>query len=587
LSKDGIGADSLLATMHDSPERTTRRASARRRLRPLLISALLVLLLPASGLATSGAKAVNKQILSYTKINFSYQIFYLSPSGSQLKPLITWSAPARSAVESPDGSQIAFVSTRADGAWNVYLASADGKTVRQLTNDPNREALSARWSPDGQKIVFTSHGADDTQIRTIRVDGSDETVVTSGSEDVFASYSPDGTQIAFERGVTAKLPEVVSELWKVNADGSNPSVIVSNAKGVCGMPDWSPDGNWIAFCGAGPVGTQDVWIVHPDGSALTDLTPDAEIDLDPAWSNDSQSVLFDRMSTRPTKVWSLFSVSVQGGDPVSFASFPNRFGAISSVGKDGRILLDTQAVLQRYDVCVSTPKRQRCYKNGRSPSLSPDGKRVLFVRDGRLVLSSIASGKTTLLKAAGRSIAYPAWSPNGHSITFLALDGGGVGLFTLDMRGRHKRRLLLREASLGEPDWGKNGLIAYEAYKGAKIAIWVIRPDGRGRRSLISNSGDNSSSRWSPDGNSLAFVSDVSGVDQIYVRRAAGGKARAVTSGDNHKSEPFWSPDGFGVAYTESGGLGDQRFYESAASGSGTTGVLFAVPEVIDHGDWR
>src|SRR5512134_1924466 len=77
-------------------------------------------------------------------------IFSADIAGETIANLTNDPAPDRSPVWSPDGSQIAFASRRADN-WDLYLMRADGGGLRRLTEDAAYDGEPA-WSPDGARI---------------------------------------------------------------------------------------------------------------------------------------------------------------------------------------------------------------------------------------------------------------------------------------------------------------------------------------------------------------------------------------------------------------------------------------------------
>jgi Tol biopolymer transport system component len=146
---------------------------------------------------------------------------------------------------SPDGSKIAFTSSRGGEQSGIYVMNAaNGGQLLRLTGG----GAYPEWSPDGSKIAFTSNRDGDIDIYTMNLDGSGQTSLTNTMEyeGYLFSWSPDGNKIAFESGGN---PDITI----MNADGTERMKLTDNAE----QPVWSPDGNKIAFHRDGEIYTMD------------------------------------------------------------------------------------------------------------------------------------------------------------------------------------------------------------------------------------------------------------------------------------------------------------------------------------------
>ena len=99
--------------------------------------------------------------------------------------------PTRFSVFSPDGSKIAFYSSR-DGNFEIYTMNADGTNPTRLTNNAAND-FGPSWSPDGSKIVFNSSRDGNFEIYTMNADGTSPTRLTNSSTfEAAPVFSPDG-----------------------------------------------------------------------------------------------------------------------------------------------------------------------------------------------------------------------------------------------------------------------------------------------------------------------------------------------------------------------------------------------------------
>ena len=109
-------------------------------------------------------------------------------------------------------------------------------------------------------------------------DGSGETILSSGTRDVFSDWSPDGAKILFTSARDGN--------WKIyvmDADGSNQTRITNDPRRQRN-PVWSPDGREIAFECSREDGTRDIYMMNSDGSDWVNLTQGVGDNGWPSWS---------------------------------------------------------------------------------------------------------------------------------------------------------------------------------------------------------------------------------------------------------------------------------------------------------------
>lgn len=191
------------------------------------------------------------------------QIYLINADGTGKTPLTTASDSINVPTAwSPDGSKIAFTSTR-DGDEEVYIMNADGTNTQNISNNSSSNDSFPDWHPDGSRIVFSSDRGGDYQIYTMNTDGTGLQQLTNNSEvERHPKWSPDGEQIAFKRGLFSD-----GDIYIINSDGTGTTRLTNNSVGD-EFPTWSADGTEIGYHSEG-----DIYKINADASGLpTNLT---------------------------------------------------------------------------------------------------------------------------------------------------------------------------------------------------------------------------------------------------------------------------------------------------------------------------
>jgi Tol biopolymer transport system component len=204
---------------------------------------------------------------------------------------------------SPDGKWIAYRdSTRGINKDDeIYIASADGKQRRNLTENPAND-WGPDWSPDGTTIAFNSDRDHETGTRGYLVspDGSNLRSIDVDMWLEYPSWSPDGRKLAFMGALGSNYELFVVDL------ASHGVKQLTTSPGHDGWPAWSPDSSTIAFtsvrddCQFAPPDTEcwrsgdigehfDIWTIGADGSNLHRVTP--EFGQFVAWAPDGRFLL--------------------------------------------------------------------------------------------------------------------------------------------------------------------------------------------------------------------------------------------------------------------------------------------------------
>lgn len=181
--------------------------------------------------------------------------------------------------------------------------------------------------------------------------------------------------------------------------------------------------------------------------------------------------------------------------------------------------------------------------------------RILFVRSGHVYVVDSDGANERQLSDAGLSLS-PAWSPDGHTISYSVLGARGWYIVVKDLAGGPARTLPSTTVGLNTtPAFAPaGGSIAYAHGEEAGTDVMLVDlAGGAPRRVTVGRGSDNTTPSFSPDGRRIAFTSGRAGHPEVYIMDADGSNTELLTPfnfGDqNYRSNPDWSPDGQRIAF--------------------------------------
>jgi Tol biopolymer transport system component/DNA-binding winged helix-turn-helix (wHTH) protein len=214
--------------------------------------------------AAEPAAVASRHRLAFSELADDTDIFQFEP-GQPPQPLLASSLDDSGGQFSHDGRHVVFASGRSGVGIEIWVASADGSNVQQLTHGPGPWQGSPDWSPDDRHIAYDS-------------------------------MAPDGRW----------------HIWTIDADGGSPRQITTEP-GEQNVPTWSSDGRWIYFSVDQGAGRQ-IWRVPASGGRVEQITHDGSGYL-ARESIDGRSLLYQSgFSDLP-----LLKMPIHGGPAVQLA----------------------------------------------------------------------------------------------------------------------------------------------------------------------------------------------------------------------------------------------------------------------------
>ena len=456
-------------------------------------------------------------------------IWTVPAAGGEARLLVSHPATESRPLYSPDGTRLAFTSTRT-GNGDIYVLTFATGQLQRLTFDDANELVEG-WSRDGQWVYFSSSARDIggmTDIYRVGASGGTPMLVSADRylAEYFAAPSPDGQTLAFNaRGFAAlqwwrrghsHLDE--SEIW-LRREGSPAKyerVTDGGAKEV--WPMWAKDGRSLFYV-SDRSGAPNVWQRALDGKPrqITKFT-DGRV-VWPAISADGRTLVFER----DFRVWKMDTAS----------------------GKSAAVTITRRGA-------PAGPAVQHVSLSGQFQelALSPDGKKVAFTSHGEVFAASAKeasdAARVTRTPAAESEL---AWSPDSRKLAYISDRTGTPEVFLYDF-GTSQETQLTTAGPDAEPRFSPDGkLLAFlrdaRELRVLDLAAHQERTVATGQFERSPGPQD-SPYTWSPDSQWLAYF-NVTGksFSNAWVVPAAAGTSQPVSFLANVFSDGVsWSADG-------------------------------------------
>ena len=224
--------------------------------------------------------------------------------GANVRYLTDSSAIVLAPRFSPDGNRILYTSYET-GFPRIYVLDIGSVQRRALESQEGTMSFAPRFAPDGQTIVYSLSQGGNTDIFAMNINSGQATRLTSApSIETAPSFSPDGRSIVFESDRSGS-----QQLYIMSAGGGEPQRI-SFGPGRYGTPVWSPRGDLIAFTKQN-AGRFHIGVMRIDGAEERLLTA-SFLDEGPTWAPNGRVIMFTRETQGADGRATLYSVDITG-----------------------------------------------------------------------------------------------------------------------------------------------------------------------------------------------------------------------------------------------------------------------------------
>jgi eukaryotic-like serine/threonine-protein kinase len=475
-------------------------------------------------------------------------------------PEKTTFASLSQAAVSPDGRHIVFVAADAAGKTQLWVRALDALTPRTLPGTDG--ALAPFWSPEGRFIDFLAAG----KLKKIELSGGPAIALCDTNQGLGGAWNRDGV-IVFSRGQG-------DGLYRVSASGgvATPVTTLEAARGETGhyWPQFLPDGrHFVYFSISSARENNGINLGSLDAQQSKRLI---NVDSSVAYVAPGY-LLFVRDGTLLAQPFDARQLQLTG-EPVPIAEqvkyFPGLFRAAFSVSENGVLAYETGNSFEKRQLAWFDRAGKQLELLGApdyfySYRIAPDGQQVAAeimnpqVSTADLWLFEIRRGIRSRFTSDPGSDMTPQWSPDGKRIAYsIASASDSVEIYQkLSNSAGNEEALLKLPASVYRSsflcDWSPDGrFIVYQTYNPkTKYDLWLLPLTGeRQPTALLNTAFGQQQGQFSPDGKWLAYTSDESGKNEVYIQPfpLTGAKYQVSTGGGSHLR---WRRDGKELFYLD------------------------------------
>ncbi len=446
---------------------------------------------------------------------------------------------------------------------DIWTANEDGSNPQRVTVNKARDFRS-RFSPDGKWIAFSSDRSGNVDVFVIPSGGgAAKPLTTHSADDELLNWTPDSTGVLFasQRG-----EDFMSKLYVTSLDGGMPRNAGPDM-GVAGS--YSPDGKRLAINRkAQPYWRKyyrgayqsDVTVMDLAAKTFTDLTDYDGMDSWPLYGSDG-SVYFvsDRDGKGLTNLWRVSDKGGQAEKVTTFTSGDVRFPSISGDGKTivfehdfGIWKLDVatrKTTPIKLDITAETQETLVEWRDFNSEvddyDVAPDGKRIAISIHGEIFTVPTDDGDLVQITESADRDHGVDYSPDGKLLSYVSDKDGRVEIYVTPVDGTAPAKRITNIDALTEGyEWSPDSKSLLLTTSDGKLL--KVDADGKETKELIASKyGEINTVHWSPDGKWVVYSrADVTRATDIYLLPSTGGEEKKITFDSSSESSPRFSSDG-------------------------------------------
>jgi Tol biopolymer transport system component/C-terminal processing protease CtpA/Prc len=480
---------------------------------------------------------------------------------------------------SPNRAEVAFVS--GGDIWAVPLA---GGEAHLLVSHPANETRPM-YSPDGTRLAFVSNRTGNGDIYVLHLTtGALQRITFDDAAEQLDAWSRDGRFLYFSS--TAQDIAGMNDVYRISADGGTPVAVSADRYVNEFFSAPSPDGKSLAFTARGNTSGQwwrhghshldesEIWLANLAGAAKYEKLAAGDFKcLWPMWSADGARVYYMSDQGGAENLW---EKPVRGGPAKQVTEFHDGRLLWPSISYDGKtIVFERDFGIWKLDIASgkaapieierrgapSTPEITHLSLNNqfREMVLSPDGRKVAFTVHGEVFAASAReAGPATRVTRTPASESQIAWSPDSRRIVYVSDRDGGYRLYLYEFSSGRDSRLTGDTGGEIAPVWSGDGKLVAFVRDGKQLCVYDLAAKqvrvlatGRFPRPPFSS---NRFYAWSPDNKWIAYSdSGARGFRNVFVVSAAGGEPRQISFLSNtYSGTVLWAPDGTYILFDTS-----------------------------------